>query len=70
MIRQELQRVNAMQPSLSGDELLSLVIASHSGFVLTRRLKLETEATCLLRSQRFSDPNPLVGGKLHTNRGK
>ena len=51
MIRQELQRVNTMQPSLSGDELLSQVIASHSDFVLTRRLKRDTVATFLQCNQ-------------------
>ena len=47
-MRQELQRVNAMQPSLIGEELISQVIGHRSELVLTRRLKRETLATFLL----------------------
>ena len=50
-MRQEMQRVNTMQPSLSGDELIAQVMGSHSDLVLTRRLKHETFATCLLCKQ-------------------
>ena len=50
MLRQELQRVNTTQPSLSGDELFSQVMASHSDLVLTRWLKPETVATYPLRN--------------------
>ena len=44
LMRQEMQRVNTMQPALTGDELIAQVMGSRSDLVLTRWLERDTLA--------------------------